>query len=171
MIEEWIMIGEVTAPHGVTGEVRVLPATDFPDQLSSLNKCHLLWLDNTVRLFEIRQARPHKRFWLFQFQGVVTRDDAEKLRNARLVVRRDEMMPLPERHYYVFDLIGMNVKTVAGEHVGILREVLSGPGNDVYVIRREGRPEALIPAVGHIVRQIDVQGRQMIIDPIAGLLD
>ena len=37
----WVTIGAVTAPHGVRGEVRVLPLTDFPKRFYDLERVFL----------------------------------------------------------------------------------------------------------------------------------
>lgn len=167
---DWVVIGVVTAPHGVGGEIRVLPTTDFPERFERLHECRLAAGDE-VTTYKVRSVRQHRRFYLIRLAGVDDREAAQALRQAKLVIRRDEVMPLPEGHYYVFDLEGIGVYTTRGEEVGVLVEVITGPANDVYVLRRAGRPDALIPAVRQVVKAIDVRGRRMVIDPLPGLLD
>jgi len=82
-----------------------------------------------------------------------------------------DLVPLPEGRYYTFELIGMQVFTNTGEEVGTVHDVLFAPANDVYVVRRPGRADVLVPAVKHIVTSIDVSRRTMVITPPAGLLD
>ena len=168
--DDWVVIGVVTAPHGVGGEIRVLPTTDFPERFGRLRECRLASGDQVIT-YKVRSVRPHRRFYLIRLAGVDDREAAQDLRNARLVIRRNEVMPLPEGHYYVFDLEGISVYTTLGEDVGALAEVVTGPANDIYVIRRAGRPDALIPAVRQVIKEVDVRNRRMVIDPIPGLLD
>ena len=68
-------------------------------------------------------------------------------------------------------MIGMDVYTVSGEKVGVLKEVLQYSANDVYVIKNEEGKEYLIPAVMKFVPEIDIEEGKMIIDPIKGMLD
>jgi 16S rRNA processing protein RimM len=169
--EQLMVIGEITAPHGIKGWVRLLPETDLQQQLTGSKQCRLLWPNKREQLFAVEEVRRHKQFWLLRLQGVTSRDQAETLCGALWVVHRDEAPPLPEGHYYVPDLIGLDVVTSDGEPVGSVCDVLFGPANDVYVIRRSGLPDALIPAVRQVVTSVDLVGGKMIIDPWPGLLD
>lgn len=170
MPEQLMVIGRITAPHGTTGWVRVLPEAD-PLQLAGTEQCRLLWPNKREQLFAVEQVRPHRHFWLLKLQGVTSRDQAETLRKALWVIRRDEAPLLPEGHYYVPDLIGLDVVTSEGKLVGNLCNVLFGPANDVYVVRRSGSSDALIPAIRQVVACIDLVAGKMIINPLPGLLD
>ena len=87
------------------------------------------------------------------------------------------MAPLPEGYYYVFELVGLRIETIDGEYVGILQDVITAGGaDDVYVVKRAGKDgksqdEVLIPAIRQIVKEIDVEGGRILIDPMPGLLD
>lgn len=61
--------------------------------------------------------------------------------------------------------------TAGGEHIGRLKEVLTTGANDVYVIARPGKADALIPAIADVVLSVDLEARRMTIEPMAGLLD
>jgi 16S rRNA processing protein RimM len=168
---EWIVVGEITAPQGVRGEVRLYPVTDFPERLLKLRTCHLRLQSGEISTYQVQQLRPHKSFFLLKLEGINDRNDAEALRNAVVVIPKAEVMPLPDGRYYVFDLIGMQVLTISGEDIGVVHDVLSAPANDIYVVRRPDRSEVLIPAVSQIVTSIDVHQRKMVITPLPGLLD
>lgn len=169
--EEWITIGEITAPQGIRGEVRVFPISDTPNRLLALKTCHVRMKDNAITSYTILSVRPHKGCYLMRLEGVDTRNAAEALRGSQLVVPRSEVAPLPEGRYYIFDLVGMQVFTAQGETIGILSEVLCGPANDVYVVRRKGKPDLLVPAIRQVVTAVDVAARRMTITPIPGLLE
>lgn len=64
----------------------------------------------------------------------------------------------------------MAVVTTAGEPVGVLEQVLVTGANDVYLVRLPDRKDVLIPALGHIVIEVDVPGKRMVIEPVKGLL-
>jgi 16S rRNA processing protein RimM len=78
-------------------------------------------------------------------------------------------MPLPDHTYYRDQIVGLRVVTTAGETLGTITEILVTGSNDVYVVRDEQR-ETLIPALKEIVREVDVTGGRMVIDPVDGLL-
>jgi 16S rRNA processing protein RimM len=79
--------------------------------------------------------------------------------------------PLPEGHYYIFQLVGSRVYTTGGEFLGILTEVLTTGANDVYVVKGTGKKEILIPALKDVVRKIDLARREMTVALPPGLLD
>ena len=76
-----------------------------------------------------------------------------------------------EGEYYRHDLIGLAVVTREGEHIGTLSDALTTGANDVYVIKREGKPDALIPAIPDVVLTVDIPTRTMTIEAMPGLLD
>ncbi|TPW11047.1 MAG: 16S rRNA processing protein RimM, partial [bacterium] len=102
--------------------------------------------------------------------GIDRREEAEELLGGTLSIPRNELLPAPDDAFYVSDLMGLDVVTVAGELVGPLTAVYPGSGHDVYGVDKGGR-EVLIPAVEPIVVSIDLVAHRMTIDPPEGLLD
>lgn len=168
---KWITIGVVTAPQGVRGAVRVRPLTDFPERFHDLKRVFLLkGKDRTES--RVAWVKRHTRgLLLLKLEGVDDRDGAESWREAEIQLPREEAVPLPEGAYYIFDLVGSEVALTSGERIGELVDVLTTAANDVYVVRRDGGAELLIPAVRQIVKAIDTSAGRIVIDPIAGLLD
>lgn len=166
-------IGEITAPQGVRGEVRVLPLTDFPDRFETLAE---VWLGAPRQeLVAIESVRPHKGFFLVKFRGIDDRDQAETLRGVRLEIEEEDLVPLKPGEYYVHQLQGCQVLTVEGRSLGTLVDVYRTGANDVWVVqgdvsRGEAR-EVLIPALKDVVREVDLEARRLVIAPLPGLLD
>lgn len=168
-----VAIGEITAPQGVRGEVRVQPLTDHPERFVSLRQ---VWLGEprNVRV-QVEQARPHKGFWVVKLGGIQDRNQAEVLRGVRLEVEPEERVPLKPGEYYVDDLLGLPVVTVEGRLLGRLEDVLRTGANDVWVVR--GDPargevrEVLLPALKDVVRQVDLAAGRLVVEPLPGLLD
>ncbi len=165
MAGDLIAVGEVVAPHGVRGLLRVYPLTDEPLRFRDLAE---VLIDN--RSYRVLQATPHKNLVLLRLDGVDSRDQAEALRGKTVCIPREQVRPLAEGRYYDFELVGMCVYDEAGALIGRLKDVLRTPANAVYVIEADGR-EVLIPAVREFVREVDVEGRRMVVRPIPGMLD
>lgn len=167
----WIAIAVVTAPQGLRGEVRVKPLTDFPERLEDTAQVTTK-IEGRRRTFQVELARRHARgAYVMKFRGVDDREEAEKLRGLRLEVARDEAVPLPDGTYYVFDLVGSVVYDEGGGRLGVLTDVITTAGNDVYVVTNDEGAEILIPAVKHVVKRVDVASRVIVVDPPPGLLD
>ena len=79
-------------------------------------------------------------------------------------------LELEEDEFFVADLIGLDVFTVDGEKVGVVKDVLQHAINDVYVVNN-GEKEYLIPSIEKFVPTIDLEENKMIINPIKGMLD
>lgn len=159
MSEKMISIGKIVAPHGVRGDVRVIPLTDFPERFQILKK---VYTDNGI-LLDVEYAKQHKQFILLKLRGYNSINDVEKLRNRILQVERKDAFPLPKGHYYQFDIIGLAVQTVDGEHLGIVTDILETGSNDVYVTEKEGVKPLLIPALKDVVKTIDLKAGIMVV--------
>jgi len=163
--ERWdVVIGKIVAPFGLRGEVKVFPFTDFPERFEELGEV-CVGGDDTGEVRRIRRARLHKGTVLVQFEGIDDIDAAEGLRGQEVRIRESDLAPLEEGSYYIHDLIGMEVLTTEGESLGKVNQVLTGPANDVYVTDR-----AMIPAVKEFVKSVDLQKRQITVEPIEGLV-
>jgi len=157
--DDKVIIGKIGAPHGVRGDVRVIPLTDFPDRFHQLK---MVYTDDGAKL-TVESARFHKQFVLVKFRGIDTMNEAELLRGKLIKVRREDAVVLPEGHYYFFDIIGLSVFTETGEHLGDIADILQTGSNDVYIAERKNEKPLLIPALKEVVLQIDIPGKKMIV--------
>ena len=84
------------------------------------------------------------------------------------MVPRSQTHPLPEDTFYVFDIVGLDAVTESGDVIGRVKDVLSLPGNDVYVVDQDGE-ELLIPAVREVVH-VELDAGRVVIKSLEGLL-
>lgn len=149
------MIGKIGAPHGIKGEVRVTPLTDFPDRFQVLKT---VYLDKTHAL-EIESVKQNKQVFLLKFHGVNDRDEAALLRGKLLKVPRSQAAPLGEGEYYSFDIVGLRVYD-GDDDLGEITEIIKTGSNDVYIVKNGDR-ETLVPALKQVVKQIDLDAGLM----------
>jgi 16S rRNA processing protein RimM len=152
-----IAIGKAVAPHGVRGDVRVIPLTDYPERFQKTAEVRL----EDGRVLAVEGAKYHKQFVLLKFRGLDDRDAVDFLRGKLLMVDRDNLVKLPAGHYFVFDIVGLKVYDEAGVCLGTVTDVIATGANDVYVAEQEGKPPVLIPALKEVVRAIDIPGGRM----------
>ncbi len=165
-LEDWNWtIGEVVAPFGRAGEVKVRYETDFPERFKKLEKVCLRQPTGQPRLFSIENVRQHKGQALVKLEGVESINDANILRGAQVQIRRTEAVPLPPDSYYAVDLIGAEVYTKEGRLLGKLEQILPYPAQDLYKVG-----EILIPAVKQIVVCVDLEGKRIVVDPPEGII-
>lgn len=169
MTEDLIKIGQITSAHGIHGQVKVFPLTDFPERFQSLTS---VLLGPEARPVQIRMQGTLRNLIILEIHGVNDRDAAETLRQQYLMVPRSEIWPLPEGNYYVFDMLGLAVTDPEGNPLGTLVQVdKSSPVHDLYVIETAAGKRHMVPAVRQFVKSIDMERGVMVIQPIPGLLE
>jgi|Deesub1362A_J573_1020465.scaffolds.fasta_scaffold00204_59 16S rRNA processing protein RimM len=168
MTEEFISIGEIVNTQGCRGAVRVLPLTDFPERFRDMQMVYLARGEERW-LLHIEQVTYHKQFAILKFREIPDMTTAEKLKGALLQVPRSELVPLPDGHYYIFDIVGLSVYTPEGEYLGVVRDVMRTGSNDVYVVRARNERPLLVPALKAVVRDIDLRGGRMTVALPEGL--
>lgn len=121
------------------------------------------------RTLIVRSARPHRDRFLMCFEGVETREAAERLRGG-LYVALEEARDLTEDEYWPHDLVGCSVLSADGSELGEVVKVLSNPAQDLLVLATPAG-ERFVPMVKEIVREVDLSSRSIRIAPPEGLLD
>lgn len=153
-----MVVGRIKGVHGVRGELTVESLTDVAERFSPGS---VLYVEG--KAVTVEASRRAKKGLLVKLGGVQDRNAAEALRGKLLTVPSSEVRPLPEGSYYHFQVLDMDVWTHDGGYLGRLEEVLTTPGNDVYVVRGPGGQEALIPALGDVVLEVDLDGGRMVV--------
>lgn len=165
-----VVVGRIGRPHGLKGEVTVEVRTDDPEGRMAPG--------TSVRTdppaagpLTIADGRVHSGRLLLVFEGYADRAAAERLRGVLLVadVDPDERPEDPEE-FFDHQLVGLRVRTVGGEDVGILHEVLHLPGQDVLAVRRADGGEVLVPFLRAMVPTVDLDAGEVLVDPPPGLL-
>ena len=177
-----VIVGRVGRPHGVRGEVVIGVRTDEPDLRFAVGATvDVRSTPDDVgpgdrpggECLTVASARWHSGQLLVAFAGITDRTAAAELTGSWLSVDSSQ---LPETgdpdEFRDHELIGLSVRTCAGDPVGVVTDVLHY-GQDLLVVRRQDEPggEALIPFVKAIVPEVDIRAGVVIIDPPSGLLD
>ena len=162
-------IGQIVNTQGLKGEVRVYP---YVDDINRFDELENFYLDkNFNQEFEVERVRYKGNMVIMKIKGVDSVEMAERLKTKNLYVSRENSVDLDEDEFFIADLIGLDVFTVAGEKVGTLKDVLQYSANDVYVVKWDNDKEYLIPSTLKFVPEINIEEKKMIIDPIKGMLD
>ncbi|MBK8985860.1 MAG: 16S rRNA processing protein RimM [Chloroflexi bacterium] len=154
-------------PHGVRGEVRVLPHTDLPERFTWLETVYLG--QNNPRPVAVEAARLHQNLVLLKLAGYDDRDAADSLRGMWLQVPESEAIPLEEGEYFLYQLIGLAVFSDEGEHLGELTQVLETGANNVFVVTKE-KQEILLPDIEDVIVDIDFDNGRITAHLLPGLL-
>ena len=162
--EGHVVVGQVTGSWGLRGDVKVQPQTDSAERFSAGSELHL---DGRPAIVE--SSRSLKGGYVIRLTGVNDRTAADLIRGSLITVLEDEIAPLPDDTFYHFQLIDMQVFSDEGESLGAIVEILDTSANDVYVVRSDGKPDLLIPAIREIVLDVDVDAERMTVHLAPGL--
>lgn len=146
MKNQYLEAGEIVNTHGIRGEVKIMPWCDGPDFLKAF---HTFYIEGTP--YQVEAARIHKNMLLCKLQGVDDVSAAQTFKNKVVKIDRDSA-PVAKGRVFIADLIGLPVYA-EGEEIGTLKDVYSGPANDVYIVK--GKREYMIPAVSEFLEDVN----------------
>lgn len=156
--DEMIVVGRIVAPHGVRGDLRVLPEIDKPELFENIER--IFFGDKS---YKIISSRPHKNIYIMKVEGVSDRNTSESMVGLLASLPKDEVPPCQEGEYYCFELLDMEVFSEEGELVGILKEIIETGANDVYTVVDKDKKEIYLPAIPSCVKEVDVENRKMVV--------
>lgn len=164
-----VLIGKITSPVGLKGEVRVY---NYSDRTQVYEESEYLIIGDETRRLE--RMRPYRNMVVLKFQGIDSREEAEAVRNMEVFVDRDELPDLDEGEVYIRDLIGMDVAedTCDGERaIGSIIDVISNTSQDILKVRTSEGRDVMIPCVSPLIKEIDEEDKKIIVELPEGLLD
>ncbi len=161
---EFITIGEIIAPWGIKGKLKVKVVTDFPQRFTPSSKIYINRQPMTINSTEW-----HKGKAIIKLNTIDSIEDAQRLQGQPIEIHHSQVYPLPEGQYYHFQLIGLEVWTTQGELLGTITEILTTASNDNYVVHG-AKGEILLPAIEDVIKSIDLDKGCVVIEPIEGLL-
>jgi len=166
---DFLEVGKIINTHGLRGEVKIVTWTDSPEVFEELEFVIAKMRGVETRL-DIRNIKYQKNNIIVAFSQLTSIEEAEKLKNAVLLVPREELGELPEGVYYIADLIGCEVFDQKGK-IGDLVDVFGTGSNDVYDIKREGKKNLLVPIIDGVLQSVDIENKKIMIEIPKGLED
>lgn len=157
-----VVVGSVRGSFGVKGWIKIHSYTDRPESILDYAPW-TLELSGSSRQYALLDGRLHGDAVIALLDGVATPEDAQALRGARIVVDRTCFPEASPGEFYRIDLLGCEVRNLAGKALGTVREVMETGANDVLVLR--GERERLVPFVqGAVVKSVDLPQREILVD-------
>ena len=169
----WLTIGNIVAPQGLRGEVRVNPSSDFPARFLKSGDRWLQKENEEPKKIYLKNGRqiPGKSIYVVSFEGIDNRTKAKSLIGKKLLVDSKQRPKLAKGEFHLLDLVGLKVKlTKDGPEFGEITN-LTNAGNDLLEVRLLTGKKALVPFVKEIVPNIQLEKGWLIISPPPGLLD
>ena len=173
--DDWLPVGTLVGAQGLRGELRLNPASDFPERFTDPGP---RWLQakakgsplTEVELLEGRQL-PGKSLYVVRFKGVTNRANAEALVGNTVLVPAADRPELAEGEFHLLDLVGLEARLAGNEEaIGTVSNLISG-GNDLLEIQLHSGKMVLVPFVEAIVPEVQLEEGWLLLTPPPGLLE
>ena len=158
-MDKEIIIGKIVAPHGVRGDIRILPLTEKPDLFLDLE---YLLLEGGKKL-TVKNARFQKRMILVTTKEITSMNEAELLRDKNIYIKAEDLPELEDDEFYVADLVGIPVYDLESKQIGTFKDSLSTGSNDVYIIAVPGAKDILVPALKEYFKEINLAEKRIVV--------
>lgn len=170
-LPKFFNVGKIVNTQGLKGEVRVISSTDFPDERFRKGSTLVIELDSKQMIeVKVSSHRLHKNFHLLIFEGYNNINDVEKFKGKPLKVAEDLLTDLEDDEFYYHQIIGCEVFTEEGTKLGEVKEILSPGANDVWVVKRSGDKDLLLPYIEDVVKEVDVNSKKVTVHLMEGLI-
>lgn len=168
-MEEFLEIGQIVNSYGIKGLLKVVP---FTDDITRFEKLKTVYVEYKNKLEEliIQEVRYHKNLVLLKIEGIDTIEETQKYKNCYLKINRKDAVKLPEDTYFIIDLIGVEVFDQKQNLLGTIIDVFPTGSNDVYVVKNEIGKQILLPAIGSVIKKVDIPNKKMVVNLIEGLV-
>lgn len=167
-MDDLLKVGVITTTHGLRGEVKVFPTTDDARRFLDLKEI-ILDTGKEKKTLNIERVKFFKNMVILKFKEFDNINDVEMYRQKELYVTRENAVPLEENEYFIADLIGLAAVSDEGEDLGELADVLQTGANDIYVIKKPGTSDILVPAIKDCIKNIDLEAGRIEIHLLPGL--
>ena len=172
--DKWMSIGEIVAPQGLRGDIRIKPSSEFPERFTKPGKRWIQKANELPTEIKLKQGKliPGKSIYVVTFEGISDRSDAERILGWNLVIPVNDRPNLNNNEFHYLDLIGLEVRKGHQKIlIGYVTDLLKG-GNDLLEIEliKESK-KVLVPFVKEIIPEIKIKEKWLLITPPPGLLE
>ncbi|OBR62851.1 ribosome maturation factor RimM [Paenibacillus oryzae] len=173
----WYRVGKVVNSHGIRGDIKVLPQTDFPEERFATGSKLLMVNEESGESLEVTvaSARLHKNVYVMKLQGYSNINEVERFKGWSLKISEAAQGELEEGQYYYHQIIGCRVVTDEGAELGEIVDILSPGANDVWVVETAGTgkgkaKQILLPVIDEVVLKVEPKERLVTVALMEGLI-
>lgn len=163
----FVVIGKLHRPHGLRGELVMQVLTDYPERIKH---GMAVFIGEERMPVQVRSSRGHKDGLLVAFEGYDNPDIVGAFRNWFVYVDSKTLPELPEGDYYHHQIIGLQIVSDDGKHLGVATGILETGANDICVVRLLNGREALLPMIDEVIVSVNLVEGKMIVHLMPGLV-
>ena len=160
-------VGCFVGVHGIKGQVKLKSYTEIPESIFDYKD---VFLENNNNKITIKLVGKIKQNLICKIENVETRNDAEKYRDLKLFVKRDELPKIKENEYYHRDLIGFHVYNKKRESFGEIISFNDFGAGLLIEVKKENKTFYL-PMGNNFLDMIDYKQKEVILNLEISFLD
>lgn len=162
MILDYYLIAKIEQIYRKNGFVKLKLYSDFPERYFHLEKVFIdFWGDK--KIFYVDSVEDVNGKIVIKFKNFDSTRDSQVLIGREVFVAKEDLVRLPENHFFIHDLIGSEV-IVDKERLGVVEDVIKGKANDILMIRTDSKEEKMIPFVLKFIEKFDASEKQLILN-------
>ena len=177
---KFLRVGKIVKPQGIKGEVKVFATTSDIDKFKNL-KSIILHIDEEAKDEDIEKGKVIKSitgvkylkdFVILKLENIDKLEDAEKLRNLNIYIKREDSGDLKTNEYFVADLKGLTVVDYDNDkEIGIVADILETKNQNILVVKKDkhSKKEILIPLIDEFIKKIDLDNKKIIVSLLPGM--
>jgi len=167
---DYLKVGKIVNTHALQGEVRVISNSDFKEERFKQGAKLFIDYNGEYLPVEVKTHRTNKNFDLLKFVGIHHINDVEKYKGCEILVDARDLSELDDEEFYFYEIIGCVVKTIDGAVLGEIIDILQTGANDVWVVKRKGEKDVLIPYIEDVVKAVDIENKTVTVELLEGLI-
>lgn len=171
MTEKLYRVGTIVNTHGIKGELRVVPITDFPEDRFKAGAKLYFKKNGATTEFTVESSRAHKNFILLKLKGYDNINDVEQYVKSELFAEGDTASELNEGEFLYKQIIGLTVVDKDLGEIGKVAEIMELGPNDVWVVRGTKYKEVLLPYIDDVIKKVDLDKQIVQVEIPDGLID
>lgn len=165
-----VLLGKIVGTHGIKGEVKISSNSDFKSQRFKVGNTLYIKKNNDFIPIIICSYRVHKGLDLITFNDYKNINDVLEYVNLDVYVDYNDVNDLDEDEYYFTDLLDCKVYDQDNKYLGIVIDLLEVPQGVIIEIKNENNQKSLVPFNDEFIKEVDLDNKTIIIEPIEGLL-
>lgn len=160
--DKFILIGKVGAATGLLGELKIISFTESPEDIFEYDQWYIK-KNNTWLAVTLDKSAKRGKYLVAKWLDCSDRNSAQQWTNCDIAIKRSQLPTLDQGQFYWVDLEEAIVKTMTGQELGRVKEVMETGANPVLIV--EGKERILIPYVKEkIVKEVNIELGEIIVD-------
>ena len=169
-IKDLVHVGTFGQPQGLKGDIKINIFTSSLESFKILNK-YFIKIEDEFSDLSFKSIKKVGKKNIASIDQSKNRDEALTFRGKDIFTLRKNFPEIKSDEHYIIDLIGCNVVDKKDQMLGIVDDIKNFGAGDLIEIKSTGKDNFYIPMNKENLISVDIEKRNIVVDPILGLLD